>query len=259
MLSYGGHEIAQHHISTALFGADYKDKIEGTVPFAKSMVELREAILDTQLNEAERDLIRQWAPQLDFERDSWGINVATLGKFLDIAATGILPIDTPITSSALFEVNVGVAALSAFGHDSCPSFRIPSGRSLNLRGTMPAPKHEVSVAVGKKRKAVQEIDDFDQTIQVQLINYLRAKSDWIQTCVEGTIQVIPVGNTNDNIRVFRGQSRGVLWSQLARVVHNAGSGQEGPEDVVLGHGVSGLSGHGTVRREDTHRSLDTYL
>jgi hypothetical protein len=257
MLSYGGHEIAQRHISIAVWGEDFDNRAT-EIEFPTSMSALREVILETQLNEGERDTIRRWAPQLDFEIESWGVNPTNLGKFLEIATTGEIPEDTPISVESLFEVNVGVAALSAFGHSGCPSFRIPSGRSLNLRGKMPEIKHETTVAVGKKRKATQEVDDFECTIQVQLIDFRRAKADWIQTTVDGTISVIPVGNTSENIRVYRGKDRGLLWNQLSRVVHNAGPGV-GPEDTVLGHGMTGLSGHGTTRREDTHRKLDDYL
>jgi hypothetical protein len=248
---YGSHENAVQQIC-AIIG----DELEPQT-FPETMASLRTILLASTLSEAERSEIQLHTPHLDFEEDHWGVNPNNLESFLEICATGVMPDTTPITHSALFEPNTSLAALSAFGYQSCPSFRIPSGRSLDLRKPMPAPKTSM-IQKGKKRTAEVAIDDFEQTIQVQLINYRQARSDFTEMTVDGLIRVVPVGNTSDNVRVYRGAIRGTLWNALTKVVHTApGGGAQ--DEVVAAVGNTGLSGHGTVRVEDVSREIDAYL
>jgi hypothetical protein len=221
------------------------------------MAQLREQVLSVTLNETDREEIRQHATHLDFEEETWGVNPGSLLKFLKIVHDASMPDCTPITYLALFETHVGRAALSAFGYAACPSFLIPSGRSLDLTKTMPAAN--VTIPGSRKRKSDDSVDDFVLTVQVQLVDYARAANDWIELTKTHVIRVIPTGNKNDNIRVYRGKMRGVLWEALSRVVQERLPNRPGDE-AVLSHGnQSGVSEYGTIRKEDAARDMDMYL
>lgn len=166
LTNYGSHEASLQKIVKILTSRKTTGQQINESP--TTMAQLREQVLSVTLNETDREEIRQHATHLDFEEETWGVNPGSLLKFLKIVHDASMPDFTPITYLALFETHVGRAALSAFGYAACPSFLIPSGRSLDLTKTMPAAN--VTIPGSRKRKSDDSVDDFVLTVQVQLVD-----------------------------------------------------------------------------------------
>jgi hypothetical protein len=213
-----------------------------------SMSILRRLVLETPIPQNRIDEVRAAAYRLRFE-DSWAVNPTTLNKFLNIVSSGDMPDDTPISPLGIDELDVGAAALTAFGMQ-CPSFLIPNGRALDLRGAIPQPKMESTIAKGKKRLIETPVDEFEQTVQVRICSYRAARNDLVEMRRDGIIRVVPGQNRKaGSIRVFRGQTRADLWVALSATVHKSSESKD------VGHptqdiGGSALGGAGTVREED---------
>jgi len=217
---------------------------------------IRKKVLSLPLTQDQIEKVRLLCYRLRFT-DEWSVNLTSLTNFLSYIRSGELPESAPVSPAAIDENDIGKAALSCFGR-MCPSFIIPSGRTLDLRKPIPVQKMQtVIVKKGKKQKEMP-FDEQEQTVQVRLCNWASACVDLDRVRSQGEITVV-TGQTAraGNIRVFRGQQRSDLWSALVGVVHNS---QPTKQDSSLVQDVGGsLFGESSTKQRDEIAETTLFL
>jgi len=151
----------------------------------EDMSVLRNLCLASDLNEEDRQKIRENAKKLRFPIRKWSINMGNLRSMLNILIGGLNILDKsyPIGPEGLFSNDPLEIVMSCFNKGCCPSFRHPSGVPVNLRlSKAPSPPTDQKRKGGK---GPQQVNNGGWIFSVRRVDYSEAVSDFRVMIKEG--------------------------------------------------------------------------
>jgi hypothetical protein len=169
-----------------------KDKLmEGNIDSGEipddieDMSKLRILCLVSDLNEGDRNLVRENAKKLRFPIRKWSINMGNLRSMFDILCGSLEKLNAthPIGPEGLFSNDPLEIAMSCFNTGSCPSFRHPSGVPVDLR-SLKAPSQPTEFK-RKGGKGPQQVNNGGWIFSVRRVDYSEAVSDFRVMIKEG--------------------------------------------------------------------------
>jgi hypothetical protein len=153
----------------------------------KEMETLRILLRRANLNENDKDKIRETAAKLRYPIRKWNVNLGSLREMMSIIKGGLdeIPVNTPIGPRALFSNDIVEIVMSCFRDGSAPSFRHPSGTPINLRAEK-APTPPVGNArQGNRRNDKGPVNNGGWVFTVRRVEFDEAVADFRIMMKEG--------------------------------------------------------------------------
>lgn len=203
---------------------------DATASRITSMRALRAMCLLSRISQGDKDKIVLAAADLRFPSPSWGISPHTINRAFSLITGKEKPSDdTPLSPSALFSEDRVLVALSCFGETMVPSWNIPMGQFMSVKGDAPPRAPASAPKADKKGKQPQGmVNDCGWTMNIRKVKLGVAVEDFRRLSEQKGYRVVASRvAAASKYTVWKSGQMQQIWNLMKEAyTHISGDGKE---------------------------------